>query len=701
MKWLGQPWLNVSGLRRLPVLRQATVSECGLACVAMIAAYFGGGGDMNTIRHRFGSSTKGATLDSIVRIGASMHLSARAIRCNLSELRRLKTPCILHWEFNHFVVLRKATRKAVVIHDPACGLVRESLDEAGHKFTGVALELVPSSDFRHRPQVRALRLRDLLVIDENFAGSISVAIVFALLSELLLLTMPFYVQVVIDQVLVHGDTELLATLAIGFGVLSVFQLLASIMRQLTFQFLSQMTVFSLSTRVLRHLLHLPVSWFRARSLGDIQQRMQSLSGIQSFITQSAPALFLDAVFLLFVSALMVAYEPALMALVALAAGLYVLWRILIFGTMLEQANKLVRADASVQTHLLESLRAAQSIKMTNGESQRTEEWQNRFAQRINTQIRIGNLGIADGTVHRGLFQALHLGIVYLLAHAVLEGDLSIGELSAFVAYMGMFTTRAAGIINRVFEFRLLRVPLDRLADIVFGDSEPYGEVPGDSGRFGGAVWAKDLCFSFTASDRLLIENCSVQVSSGEFVAIRGRSGSGKSTLLRLLAGMETPTSGALYYDARPAPEWSLVDIRQQVATVFQDDALITGSIATNIAIFDREIDRKRMQAAARNAVVDSDIEELPMGYETPIGDLGAALSVGQVQRILYARALYRQPRLLLLDEFTSGLDEDTEQLVVAELRRLPVTRIVVTHSPAVMRAADRVLEFCDGRLTLL
>ena len=696
-----QPWLNLSGLRRLPVLRQATMSECGLACVAMIAAYFGDGSDLNAIRRRHGVSMKGATLDSIVRLGASMHLSARAVRCDLAELRRLKMPCILHWEFNHFVVLRKVTRRRIVIHDPACGLVRAPLDEAGRKFTGVALELAPSSEFRRRPEVRALRLRDLLVVDESFASSISVAVVFALLSELLLLATPFYMQTVIDQVLGRGDTELLTTLVLGFGILAAFQLLAGIMRQLTFQFLAQITVFSLSTRVLRHLLHLPISWFRARSLGDIQQRMQSLAGIQAFITQSAPGLFLDGVFLLFVSALMLAYEPGLVLLVFSAGMLYALWRTVIFRTTLEQSNKLVRADAAAQTHLLESLRAAQSIKMMNGEAQRAEDWQNRFVSRINTQIRIGNLATADQAVYRGLFQALHLGIVFLLARNVLDGGMSIGRMSAFVAYSGMFATRVGGIINRVFEYRLLKVPLDRLADIVFAENEPYSAGPVDAACFGGAVQAQELCFSFTGADSPIIENCSLRVGTGEFVAIRGRSGSGKSTFLRLLAGTEVPTSGALYYDARPSRDWPLSVVRKQVATVFQDDALIAGSIASNIALFDRTFDRQRVRDAARQAVIDADIEQFPMGYETPVGDLGSVLSTGQVQRILFARALYRRPSLLLLDEFTSGLDENTEQLLVAELRRLPATRIVVTHSAAVLRAADRVFELDGGRLTSL
>ena len=698
MSWGQQPWLNLSGLRRLPVVRQATMSECGLACVAMIAAYFGDGSDLNAIRRRHGGSMKGVTLDSIVRLGASMNLSARAVRCEIADLRRLKTPCILHWEFNHFVVLRKVTRRRIVIHDPASGLVHSSIGEAGRKFTGVALELAPSPDFRRRPEVRALRLRDLVLVDENFVSSISVAVLFALLSEALLLATPFYMQTVIDQVLGRGDVELLSTLFLGFGILAAFQLLASIMRQLSFQCLAQMTVFSLSTRVLRHLLHLPIRWFRARSLGDVQQRMQSLAGIQSFVTQSGPALFLDAVFLTFVIALMLTYEPNLVLLVLSAAILYALWRALIFRTMLEQSNKLVRLDAAAQTHLLESLRAAQSIKMANGESQRTEDWQNRFVKRINTQIRIGNLATIDRAIYRGLFQVLHLGIVYLLARNVLEGGMSIGRMSAFVAYTGMFATRAGGIINKAFEYRLLKVPLDRLADIVFAESEPYAAEPGDVANFSGTVRTSKLCFSFSGADAPLIENCSMSISTGEFVAIRGRSGSGKSTLLRLLAGTEVPTSGNLYYDSRPSTDWPLAAVRRQVATVFQDDVLIAGSIASNIALFERDFDYQRARKAARQAVIDADIEGFPMGYETPVGDLGSVLSTGQVQRLLFARALYRRPRLLLLDEFTSGLDEDTEQLVIAELLRLSATRIVVTHSAAVLRAADRVLDLDGGKL---
>ena len=686
------PWLNSAGTRRLPIVRQSTIAECGLACVAMIASYFGSEQDLASLRRRFGVSLHGASLASILRVSETLRLSARAVRCGLSELKRLKAPCILHWNFDHFVVLRKATHRYLIIHDPAQGVLRLSLDEADALFTGVALELAPANDFERNKALRRLRLADIVTLDSGFTMGLAAALLLAILSELLLLAMPFYLQTVIDQVLMRGDHLLLNTLVAGFLVLTVFQLLASGTRQLTFQFLSQATVFSLSSRVLRHLMQLPAAWFRARRLGGIQQRLASLARIQSFVTEAVPALILDSIFLAIVTILMVAYAPRLTALVAVVGALYCLWRVVIFPVMLEQANKLVRAEAAAQTHLLESLRSMQSIKMCAGEQSRTTEWQNLLVRRINTQIRAGNTGVIDRSISQALQQGLHIGVVYLLARQVLDGDMTVGAVSAFVAYTGMFMARANGIVNRLIEYRLLQVPLDRLADIVFseavtGDGQTYHDA-----KLGGELRASRLCFAYAGAERPVLRDVSFSVSRGELVAIRGPSGCGKSTLLRLLAGAEQGTSGDLYYDGRPCDDWPLSAVRQSIATVFQDDVLISGSIAQNIALFDASPDDARIHKAAELAAIDDIIESLPMRYDTRIGDLGSALSTGQVQRILFARALYRKPSILLLDEFTSGLDEDTEMRVLSSLARLRATRIVVSHSRAVLRAADRVYD---------
>lgn len=678
-------------MRRLPVIRQAAVTECGLACVAMIASYCGSAEDLVSLRRRFGVSLKGATLQMLMRTCDALGLMARAVRCEIGELRRLRLPCVLHWGLDHFVVLRNINGRHLVLHDPARGRVRASWAEADRKFSGVALEVAPGPEFRSASLARRLRLADLVEFDRDFRSSLAVVVLFALLSEALMLVSPLYLQAVIDQVLLRGDHRLLDTLAIGFGTLLLFQILAGAMRQLMTQFLSQKTVFTLSSRVMRHLLRLPLSYFRARRVGDVQQRLASMARIQVFITEAAPAFALDVLFLVFVSVLLLSLDAALAALVLAVALSYTGWRLLIFPATLEQAERLVRAEAATQTQLLESLRAVQSIRLLSGELERTRGWQARFARRCNAQIRLGNLAIADNLVHQGIFLGLHIAVVYLLAQRAMDGHLSVGALSALVAYVGMFATRCGSVINRAFEYRLLRVPLERLADIVFNEREVDTPTTGPLPRLHGAVRASGVSFAYPGEEMEIISNLSLSVSPGEFVAVRGRSGCGKSTLLRLLAGIERPTNGILGFDDRPVAEWSLQAIRRQLGTVFQDDNLIAGTLAENIALFDTDFDLSRVRRAARLAIIDAEIERLPMGYDTRIGDHGSALSTGQVQRLLFARALYRRPRLLLLDEFTSGLDEDTERLVVASLRRLQLTRIVVTHSPIVMRAADRVM----------
>ncbi len=694
------PWFRLSGRRHLPVLRQSTIAECGLTCVAMIAAYFGSGADLASLRRHTGASIAGMNLASLLRVGKSLHLSGRAVRCRLSELGYLKKPCILHWEFEHFVVLKKVTGTHLHVHDPAVGSTKISFEDADAKFTGVAVEFTPTTGFQKRKPARKLSLVDLVTFDPGLTRTVSVAMVLAVISELLLLTSPFYLQTVIDQVLMRGDSLLLNTLVLGFSILTVFQLLASAMRQLTFQFVSQATAFSLSSRVLHHLLRLPVSWFRSRKTGDIQQRMQSLGKIQAFITRSAPALLLDCVFLLIVVMLMLAYAPSLTFVVAMVAAVFVLWRIAVFPLMLEQSNRLILAEAATQTHLLESLRSMQSIKMCAGEVSRATGWQNLLVFRINTQIRAGNLSVADSTIRQGLFQGLHIGIVFLLASQVQDGAMSVGTLSAFAAYTGMFVARAGGIVNRVFEYRLLQVPLNRLADIVFNAAERCDHESGPQGNLLGNVQASGISFSYPGAKSAVLSDVSLSVTRGELVAIQGCSGSGKSTLLRLLAGIERVSPGGLLFDGKPADDWPLADLRRSIATVFSDDVLMSGTIANNIALFDPEPDRERVRRVADLAAVDEVIDALPMGYETPIGDLGSALSTGQVQRVLFARALYRKPSVLLLDEFTSGLDAVTERRVLRALQRLPATRIVVTHSTNVLGAADRVYHLRKGQLSL-
>ena len=680
----------------LPVIRQTTATECGLVCVEMVAAHFGVSKNIASLRRNYEVSLKGATLTSIVRCCTEVDLSTRAVRCDIRELHKLRLPCILHWRFNHFVVLKSVSAAVIVIHDPARGVVTESMTTAGEAFTGVALEVTSAQRFNQSKAPRRLRLGDLVSRDESLGSKFLAGLLLALICEVLLLATPFYLQVIIDQVLVTGDYLLLNALAAAFLVLLLIHILANVMRQLTFYYLGHVTVFDITSRVLHRLLKLPIRFFRTRELGDIQHRIQSLGRIQTFFVQSAPALILDLLFVTLIIALMVIYEPKLTLLMIVILFVWCVWRTLIFSLSLSLSSDIAQAESSVQTHFLETLRGVQSIKAANGESQRLSDWKNLFAATTNTRIRASNLQVVDSAVRQLLFQGARIMSIYFLAGRGLNGQMSIGMISAYVAYLGMFTTRSSGIVDRVLEYKLLDVPLNRLADIVFSEQE--SATCSASNQSVGDIEFRNVTFAYSRDDPTILRDCSACIRESRITAIAGASGAGKSTLLQLIAGNERVTRGELSLGGRPSHRWRADDLRSQIAVVFQDDILLKGSVAENIASFGAVVDMPRIREAAEMACVSKEIESLPMGYLSRIGDLGSALSRGQVQRVLLARAFYRQPKVLLLDEATSGLDFELEKNVIASLTGLAATTIVVTHSDFMMQAADTVLWLHDGRL---
>jgi ATP-binding cassette subfamily B protein RaxB len=350
----------------------------------------------------------------------------------------------------------------------------------------------------------------------------------------------------------------------------------------------------------------------------------------------------------------------------------------------------------VQTHFLETLRAIQSVKSTNGESQRESDWRNLLANSTNARIRVSNLGVLDGAIRQLLFQGARIMAVYLLASQGLSGQISIGMMSAYVAYLGMFTMRGCGIVDRALEYKLLEVPLSRLADIVFNEEESSNGSAMD--RPVGDIELQNVSFAYSRDQPAILYDCSTCIRESRLTAIAGPSGVGKSTLLQLIAGNEKVTRGELLLGGRPSHHWRAADLRSQIAVVFQDDVLLKGSVADNIASFDPEIDMAGVSHAAGLACIADEIDSMPMAYQTRIGDLGSALSCGQIQRILLARAYYRRPGVLLLDEVTSGLDIVLEKAVIRSLSELTATVVVVTHSDLMMEAADTVLWLHDGRL---
>jgi ATP-binding cassette subfamily B protein RaxB len=688
------------GAAQLPIIRQTLASECGLTCIAMIANYLGVGADLVELRKQHSLSLSGATLKGITEICGRLRLSTRAVTCAVPELRKLRTPCLLHWRFNHFVVLRSANRSHVVIHDPARGIVREKYSQVAEAFTGVALEVSRAPGFRKTRPPPKLRLSGLLPVNLNMLRTLLGGLVLALICELLVLASPFYLQVVIDQVLGKGDALLLNTLCVGFGVMLVFQVIANTMRQLTFQYLSQVSVFDMTARILDKLLALPLAYFRDRDLGDVQHRVQSTRRVQNFIVHSAPAFLLDVLFFVLIVGLMTAYDRDLTMLAIIVTATWCLWRAIVFPLGLRLSNDIALSESFVETHFLETLRAVQTIKLANGEAARLSEWRDLFANGINEKIKAGNLAVLDSAIRQLLFQGLRVVCIYFLARKALEGQMSIGMVSAFVAYLGMFITRAGGIVDRSIEYKLLQVPLDRLADIVFNEDEPTVQGGAECKRSEDEVELRHVAFTYGEQQPWILKDCSCRIPKNGFTAIAGRSGTGKSTLLRLMAGVESVSEGEIFVGGIAVRDWRTQSLRSRTATVFQEDCLLKGSVAENIALFHGKPEPERVRRAAKRACVDVEIEALPMGYETRIGDLGSSLSKGQLQRILIARAFYRRPKLLLLDEATSGLDARLEKRVIQSISQLDATRVVITHSDRMLEAADEVLWLHKGMLQL-
>lgn len=683
--------LNLSGARSLPLVRQAEAAECGLASLAMVAAYHGYEVDLATFRRRFGLSMKGMTLRTMIDVASAIGLSARPVRCEPEELADLRLPAVLHWGTNHFVVVESVKRRKVVIHDPAQGKLSVPIETVSAMFTGIALELTPNTSFQRTRERNPLKLGTLMTLGGGVSRALLQTAVLSLFVEVMLLSAPFYLQFVIDEAILKTDVGLLQVLALAFALLLFFRVFASTLRGLTTQFVSNVVGYDMKGRIFNHLVRLPLDWFQKRQVGDVQSRFWAVKAIQTFVAQGALTGILDGVLGSLVLVLMLFYSPILMAVVIGSVVIYAGIRLASFQLSKRFAADSIVTDAREQTRFLETLRAAQTIKAAGSENIRETQYRNAAAASINAQIRSGNINIGYLSAEQALNGLTDVLVIYLGARSVIAGALTVGMLTAFLAYKGQFVTRMMNMVEQLFAWRLLDLQLERLSDIVLTPKEERIDSGGYEGPVEGAIECRGLMFRYAYAEPLVLNGLSLSVRPGECVAIVGASGCGKSTLGKLITGLYTPTSGEISIDGRPLRHWSNRSLRSQISYVSQEDQLLAGSIAENIALFAERIDMDRVRECCRLACIHDEISAMPMGYESLVGDMGSSLSGGQKQRVLIARALYRKPKVLVLDEATAHLDVRNEKAISQALAELTITRIIIAHRPETIAAADRVL----------
>ncbi|MFM8899846.1 MAG: peptidase domain-containing ABC transporter, partial [Burkholderiales bacterium] len=640
----------------------------------------------------------------------ALGFSSRPLRLELEELGQLAVPCILHWNLNHFVVLKKVSQGHITILDPAVGERRLALTEVSKHFTGVALELSPNASFAPERKRERLKLSQLTGKVRGLGRSLAQIFAVALVLELFALAMPLLNQLVVDDAVATHDRDLLTLLVIGFALLLLTQTLIGLARSWMIMVMGQSISLQWSGNVFTHLVKLPTDYFQKRHLGDVLSRFGSVAAIQRTLTTSVVEAVLDGMMALAALGMMLLYAPSLAAVTVGAVLLYALLRWAAYKPLREAAAERMVASAKEQTHFMETIRAITPLKLFGRESQRRARWQNLLVDVQNRDVRTNKMNIGFSTANTFLFGLENLLVFWLGGRMVMDsgtpggvsaGVFTIGMMFAYISYKGQFTSRVSALINYAVEIKMLGLHAERLADIALAEPERTSVPDNKLVHLQPRIELRGVSFRYGDGEPWILRNTHLVIEPGESMAIVGPSGCGKSTLLKVLLGLVPPSEGEVLYGGIPVKQLGVQNYRRLIGTVMQEDMLLSGSIADNIAFFSVQPKEERIEECAQLAAVHEDITRMPMGYHTLVGDMGSSLSGGQKQRVLLARALYKRPRVLALDEATSHLDLMNERLVTQALAKMQVTRIIVAHRPETIAGAQRVVRLQGGQVAEL
>ena len=681
---------------RTPYLPQMEMSECGAASLAMVLAHHGHHAPLAEVRQACGVSRDGANAKAIVLAARAYGLQAQGVKLSeVSQLSQLPLPAILHWDFNHFLVLDRLSMTKAKVVDPASGYRQFGLDEVGRRFTGVALTFEPTGEFRRRPKTRPslARYKDLL---SQHLPSLGQLLAASLTLQVLGLVFPVANQLLLDRVLVPQQEVWLWGLGIGLCAALIGRALLLVVRSWVIQGLQAALDLSLMERFLGHLLKLPLSFFLQRSAGDLVQRVQSNTTLRNLFAGQAIGAILDGFLLVGYASLMLAYNPRLGGLVLLLGLMRIGWLV----AMRRRNQHLMASELAAAGReggaLVEALSGLEVTKATGSGSRMVQRWSHRMVQRVNHHLDRRRLEIASGQGMIGL-QGLTLGAVFFVGgQEVLAQRMTLGVFASFITLQHLFMEPLESLLSALNQLQYMANHLRRLDDVLETQPEPTGTVNPE--RLTGEISFEDVCFSYSPRGPAAVQNVSLKLRPGEKIAIVGPSGAGKSTLARLLLGLQLPSSGVIRFDGRDLRDLELTKVRSQMGVVLQETFLFNDTVRANLSLNNPGIPLERLQRAARTACLDRRIEALPQGYDTLVGENGSFLSGGERQRLSLARALAHDPAILLLDEATSALDLETEAQVHAHLASLGCTRILIAHRLATVKDADRILVVHSGQI---
>lgn len=685
--------LNFSIRRRVPLILQTEVAECGLACIAMVAGWYGCHLDLFTLRSRGGHSSRGATLGSLHALAGGTGLAGRALSLELEELRALRLPCILHWNFSHFVVLVDIRSDGAIIHDPARGRRVVNQRVLSESFTGAALELWPARDFRPHKKKARVQPAGLMRATRGFGTALARIFCLSAMIESISLLLPVGTQVALDNVVPASDHGLLELVSLSLGALILLQTGLNLIRAWTIMVTDTLTDVQWKEGLLGHLFGLPLTWFSRRRTGDIQSRFGSLDVLRDTFVHDITGCLIDGIMLSGSLVLLAAYGGGLLCATVVGFVLAsVLIRLVTFHRYRQLTEEQLIKNAAAISHFTESLWGIATLRAQGLSGQRRRNWLTLQVDAANAAVNRRRFDILFTTAG-GLMAALdNVVILWLGIGAVMNHHLSLGAFVAFGIFREIFTARALSLTDMFLRLGMLSLHGERIADITHTQPEPDIQ---DATLWpaGGAIGleAKGLMFRHDEQSPAVFQGLDLTIAAGESVAITGPSGCGKTTLMKVLCGLMPPGEGCVLAGGRDIHLAGPDNYRRAVACILQEDRLFAGSLRENITGFSEDPDEDWLHACARLAHIHDDIMALPVGYDTLTGELGEGLSGGQRQRIFIARALYRRPGILFMDEATSHLDEQNEALINAAINSLNITRVIIAHRPSTIASAGRTI----------